>query len=356
VLTIYRRHLKKCAHRSRHARRCKCPLHVEGTLRGELIRKALDVTSWEAAQDRVRDWELGIVHEDAVTLADATQRFLEDATARKLSRESLKKYRGTLAQLEAFSQKRGIRYVRQLDLQTLRDFRSTWKDGAISSKKKLERLRSFFRFGVQANWIKENPVLSMRSPRLTAPPTLPFSQEEMEKILWACDLYPEGGRYLKGTPARLKALTLLMRHTGLRIGDAVTLGTSRIADNRVFLYTQKTNVPVLCPLPKVVLDAFDDMDPVSERFFFWTGTSDRRSITGNWQRRFQKLFKLSEVKDAHPHRFRDTFSVELLLRGVPIEDVSILLGHSSVRITERAYAPWIQARQEKLEAAVRSAW
>ncbi len=53
------------------------------------------------------------------------------------------------------------------------------------------------------------------------------------------------------TPARLKALTLLMRYTGLRIGDAVTLGTARVTDQRLFLYTQKTNVPVLCPLPKL---------------------------------------------------------------------------------------------------------
>ena len=338
MLTVYRRHLTKCAHRSRHERRCKCPLHVEGTLRGEVIRKALDVTSWEAAQDRVRDWELGIVQEEAVTIADAKKRFLEDAEARKLSRESLKKYRGLLAQLEKFATKRGLRYLRQLDLQTLRDVRNSWSDGAISGKKKLERLRSFFRFAMHGHWVKQNPVLQMRPPKVTTPPTLPFSKDEMEKILWACDLYPDNGRFRKGTRAGLKALTLLMRYTGLRIGDAVTLPTDRIGDGRLFLYTQKTNVPVCCPLPQTVLDAFDDVDPVSNKFFFWTGTSDKRSITGNWQRRFQKVFETSGVQDAHPHRFRDTFSVELLLAGVPIEDVSILLGHSSVRITERVRA------------------
>ena len=84
--------------------------------------------------------------------------------------------------------------------------------------------------------------------------------------------------------------------------------------------------------------------------------ANARSITGNWQRRFQKLFALAVVSNAHPHRFRDTFSGELLLAGVPIEDVSILLGHSSVKITERAYAPWVQARQQKLEAAVKRSW
>ncbi len=68
------------------------------------------------------------------------------------------------------------------------------------------------------------------------------------------------------------------------------------------------------------------------------------------------LFELAKVEDAHPHRFRDTFAVELLLSGVPIERVSILLGHQSVRITERHYAPWVRSRQEQLEADLTNAW
>ena len=356
VLIVYRRHLEKCAHRSRHERRCKCPLHVEGTLRGERIRKALDLTSWEAAQDRVRDWELGIDQIDAVTIADAKTAFLADAEARKLTSETLKKYRGLFRQLETFAEKRGLRYLRQLDLPALRDFRNSWIDGAISGKKKLERLRAIFRFAVLTNWLKQNPVLAMRAPKVQQSPTLPFSRDEMALILKACEAYPDNGRFRRGTPARLKALTLLMRYTGLRIGDAVTLATDRIIDKSVVLRTAKTGIQVVCPLPDAVLEALDDIDPVSTKFFFWNGESTKRSITGNWQRRFRKLFEISTVVGAHPHRFRDTFSVELLLAGVAIEDVSILLGHGSVRITERSYAPWVKARQQKLEAAVRLAW
>jgi hypothetical protein len=48
----------------------------------------------------------------------------------------------------------------------------------------------------------------------------------------------------------------------------------------------------------------------------------------------KKLFNLAAVPDGHAHRFRDTFSVELLLAGVPIEDVSILLGHKNIKITQ----------------------
>jgi integrase len=48
--------------------------------------------------------------------------------------------------------------------------------------------------------------------------------------------------------------------------------------------------------------------------------------------------------------FRDTFAVELLLAGVPLDQVSLLLGHSSVKITERHYALFCKARQEQLAA------
>jgi integrase/recombinase XerD len=85
-------------------------------------------------------------------------------------------------------------------------------------------------------------------------------------------------------------------------------------------------------------------------YYFWTGLSKPKSTVGDWQRSLKRLFVLAGVPDAHAHRFRDTFSVELLLAGVPIERVSILLGHQSVRITEKHYAPWVCARQEQLEA------
>ena len=54
--------------------------------------------------------------------------------------------------------------------------------------------------------------------------------------------------------------------------------------------------------------------------------------------------------------FRDTFAVEMLLAGVPIDQVSILLGHASVKITEKHYSPWVKARQIQLQQSVRNAW
>jgi len=68
---------------------------------------------------------------------------------------------------------------------------------------------------------------------------------------------------------------------------------------------------------------------ISERYFFWTGESKIDSATGGWQRTLKAIFDLAGIQDGHAHRFRDTFAVGLLQAGVPMERVSVLLGHSS---------------------------
>jgi len=99
------------------------------------------------------------------------------------------------------------------------------------------------------------------------------------------------------------------------------------------------------------------------RYFFWSGNGDPKSAVADWQRSYRRLFKLANIKKpdgeekrCHPHMFRDTFAVEMLLAGVPIDQVSLLLGHSSVKITEKSYSPFVKARQIQLQESVRNAW
>jgi integrase len=158
-----------------------------------------------------------------------------------------------------------------------------------------------------------------------------------------------------GERKRLWALVPLLRYTGLRIQDAVTLSRDRTADGRLLLYTAKTGTPVYCPLPDFVANALEPLPNRNSQYFFWTGASKPASATAYWRRVLAGVFEEAEVRGGHPHRMRDTFAVEMLLSGVPLERVSILLGHQSIRVTERHYAPWVSARQGQLEADVRRA-
>jgi len=88
----------------------------------------------------------------------------------------------------------------------------------------------------------------------------------------------------------------------------------------------------------------------------WNGTGNLENPVRSWRKRLAKVFEWAEVPKGHAHRFRNTFAVELLLAGVPIERVSILFGHESVRTTEKHYNPWVRLRREQLEADVAGTW
>jgi len=106
---------------------------------------------------------------------------------------------------------------------------------------------------------------------------------------------------------------------------------------------------VWCPVPGFVVAALESCPKTSQSFFFWTGESKPKSTVGDWQRSLRKLFRLTGVPDGHAHRFRNA-------NNNSMANVAVLLGHQSVKVTERHYAPWVRARQQQLEADVRRTW
>jgi integrase/recombinase XerD len=360
MLTIYRRHRRSCKQRAkgRKYRHCQCPIWVDGALGGKEMRESLKLRDWQRAQEMIREWEAEDrrtrQQELQITIEDAHEKFIADAEARKLNDSTLYKYHLLFRQLDGFAETYKLQFLTQLDLDTLATFRATWTEGPRTSLKKLERLRAFMRFAEKRKWIDDNPATELKAPKVPNKPTMPFTREEMIRVLAALEPYGKsaGARNAR----RLRAFVLLLRYSGLRIGDATQLDVSRLDGNKLLLHTQKTGVPVYCVLPDVVVEALNVAPRSSERYFFWTGASKVHSAKGKWQRRLQRLFEFAKVPKGHPHQFRDTFAVELLLAGVPLDRVSILLGHSSIRITERHYAPWTRSRQEQIEADLRAAW
>jgi hypothetical protein len=60
---------------------------------------------------------------------------------------------------------------------------------------------------------------------------------------------------------------------------------------RLFLYTQKTGVPVYTVLPDFVIKALDATPKTTDKHFFWDGTLKLETIVGSWRKRLARLFE-----------------------------------------------------------------
>lgn len=151
MLTIFRRHLKSCPHASRSYRRCQCPIHIESSLAGETIRRALNLTSWTAASELVAQWHaagrIGAAAEEPARIDVAVAKYLEDARSRHLAEATIAKLTTIFEkQFLAWSKSLGLRYVKELTPERLGEWRSTWKDNALAASKKYQRTVGFFYF------------------------------------------------------------------------------------------------------------------------------------------------------------------------------------------------------------------
>ena len=361
ALALYRRHLTECPHASKGNRwtRCQCPIWVQGSIGGEAVRRSMNTTNWTAASTSVHQWQssgrIGVLKPELPSIVDAVAAFLKEAETRNLAATTIQKRRELLeGKLLPYCKGKGYRQLRDLNVDRLRACRHGWTYSPLSAAKRLEYLRAFCRFCVDSGWMERNPASALKTTKVSHRPTLPYSDEEVDRLLEAARKMQGFGRY----GPRIEPMILLLRYSGLRMQDAACLERKRLADDKLFLYQQKTGTPVYCPLPPGVVKTLAAVDNDNEQYFFYDGSSQPESMVKSWDRVFKKVGTTADppVANCHPHRFRDTFAVSLLLKGVSLDSVSKLLGHSSIKITERHYAPWIKARQDHLESEVRKIW
>jgi integrase len=74
---------------------------------------------------------------------------------------------------------------------------------------------------------------------------MPFTREEMIRILTALEPYGKSAGIRNAQ--RLRAFVLLLRYSGLRIGDAVQLDVDRIQESKLLLYTEDGGSRLLRP-------------------------------------------------------------------------------------------------------------
>jgi integrase/recombinase XerD len=414
LLSVFTRHSADCRYsKDRACRRCNCPKWIGGQINGYYFRQSAKTRQWAEAESvrlkleealakglppfgaamagiepSMRETESSLPaptvppeapatlsHEirlkprPRVTVAQAIEAYLADAVSRSVEASTLKKLETIFSkQFLAWTQVEGFEYLDELDLDSILNFRSTWEDGPLAKQKKQSRVIGFFWACVRRRYLTENPAIGLGKIKVVQIPTDYFPPDQFERIIAATYIRrgDRGGGDVKANQTRLRTMTLLMRWSGLRIRDAVTLERHRLHGDSLLLYQAKTGTPVYVPLPPQVVEVLENIPPgpkPNPRYFFWSGNGDPKSAVADWQRSYRRLFNSADIRTAdgerkrcHPHMFRDTFAVEMLLAGVPIDQVSLLLGHASVKITEKSYAPFVKARQVQLQESVRNAW
>jgi integrase/recombinase XerD len=369
LITIFVRHSPGCKYAGdEFSKRCDCRKHLRWTHNGKQYRKKANTRSWAGAEDAKRDLEDQLAGRTPARAAEgqpldaAVDVFLQDKENQEVTAKVLAKYKRELARLKSYCEGRGVYVVSGLTKELLTGYAATWPEIYLASSTRSrvrDRLSTFLRYCYEAEWIPRIPRLS--PVKVEESPTMPLTAKEYAHLIdtsyatFADE--PERG-------PRVRALIQLMRHSGLAIRDALTLKREEIThDKTAGLYLivtsrQKTGTHVSVPIPPDVAKEILAVANGNKTYVFWSGVGDEESATKNWAKYLAKLFDDAKITSGHmrSHRLRDTFAVDLLQNGVPLEEVSKLLGHNSIKTTEKSYAKWVKGRQDRLNSLVTATW
>ena len=372
IITIFVRHSADCRYAGdEFEKRCRCPKHLRWSHNGTQHRISAQTRSWAEAENKKRDIEDQLSgrapaekwEETGRDIQGAIDIFTQDKKNQGVTEKVVGKYTRELARLRDYCERKDIFTVQGITRELLTGFCATWPalyPSTYTRAKVRERVRSFLRYCYEAQWIPRIPPLP--KIKIEEQPTMPLTTDEYTRLLDAIYGTIEG----KERQAQVHALIQLMRWSGLAIRDALTLKRAELQHDktkklyRIVTARQKTGTHVSVPIPQDVASELLTVLNGNPEYVFWSGVGDEESITKNWAKYYiSPLFKAAKIpNNGHmmSHRLRDTFAVDLLEKGVPLEEVSKLLGHESIKTTERHYAKWVKGRQDRLDSLVIGTW
>jgi len=395
VLNIFRRHIAGCSKAGTRSQDCpnkpKCPIHFEG-IDGAGVKRKRQALIDPASGSGVRDWNRaveivrGLELPTPVELPQKPRVGLDDAIASFLAFKARKspdvqrKARLILGRLKAFMEKRKKLAVAEITFNDLVEFRAGWKEALTTQRRNQEAMKGFFRFCVRSDFILKSPAADLDAIPEDRPKTEPFTREELDAIFKAVTgLQDEYGRQGQPIADQTRAFIMVMRYTGLSIGDTAKLQKSDVDGCRIRTYRKKTGEDVFAKVPPFVIAAIDAAPHDSDQYFFWTGQGKLHTRTSKWGNRLQRLFAAAGVRivesdkrlrtggklkaeaetvrvsKATPHMFRHTLVRDLLEAGTPMEEIAELLGNS-MKMVEKYYSKWDTRRQARLEKRLDDFW
>ena len=254
---------------------------------------------------------------------DLLQAFLDAKEVEGRSKKTLERYAYLIGRLlEEINTT-----TEQVTVYHLRSFFMAEKRRGISDRT-LEGFRSVFSsyFGwlTKEGLIQTNPCANLGAIKYSKQVREPYSDADIEQLKEACK-----------TP-RDRALIAMLMSTGCRISEICGLNRSDIdfqaSECTVLGKGNKERVAYLDSVALMLLQRYLATRQDAHNALF-IGVRGERLQPGGVRYMLKQLAKKTGVQNVHPHRFRRTLATNLIVHGMPIQEVAAVLGHDKIDTT-----------------------
>ncbi len=241
-------------------------------------------------------------------------------------------YAKDLDQLIEFLGKQGVIEASAVTSDHLESFKQSLKDEKYTLKsisRKLNSIKSFFKYLISVSAVASSPASSVSHPKYEITPPRVLSPLEYRALRDAA----------KGD-IRMYAIVELLLQTGLRIGELAAIQLQDISIEKSFLKVRayESHDARKVPLNKTAKDAIEmyvkDRPRTKNTTLFVTKTGNPFLIR-NIRTAVNRYFRIAGIEGAKVNDLRHTFVVEQLKAGVPIVELSHMVGHKRLSTTEK---------------------
>ena len=269
------------------------------------------------------------VKTDSYTLPESVEMYLTCKKISGLSENTIKNYRFTLNTFFKTVQKAPSEIVAN----DIRFFLYNYQKERNVSSRSLDKYREyivrFFSWAVEEGYINTNPGKNISSIKHEEPPRVALTQIELEYLRNSCKTLRE------------KAILEFLYSTGCRVSEMSAVKKKDInwLDNSVRLFGKgkKHRLSFINAKAEVAIKNYLNSRKDDSEFLFVSERAPHRQLSKDaYEKIIRNIVKRTpEVQGKHitPHTFRHTMATTALRGGMPITDISKLLGHEKIDTT-----------------------
>lgn len=300
-----------------------------GFLAPDQIRQVAGVLGVALRDCVISKAETALSTEFAISNEEYMRRFLALKTVKGCTERTVRYYRMTLQKFFLMICK-PVPNIEANDIRAYLAVRER-RDGVSKTTldNELRNLRSFFHTMLAEEYIAKDPTLKIDKIKAPKKVKKPFTELELEKIRAACKTEKQ------------RAIVELLYSTGCRVSELVGIDRDEIDGDQVIVHGKgaKDRICYLNPRAKLALDAYlatrkDNYPALFIGENVCTHVLSERIDKGSIESMMRRIGKRAGVENVHPHRFRRTAATLALRRGMPIDQVSKMLGHEQLSTTQ----------------------